>query len=265
MKGNLSWLKEINTPGIEVKKIEVLIWILMASLFTILLSLGDSNGIGIYQQPDHNLLFPLVIGSIVNGCIIYVLGIRVIPYYYLKRKSLRLFITLLVLFILAIAVKTTFDLLQIHSIYPDLKHYPFLVLIEDNLYFCIPVFVFGILFGIYKSLIYQSQHPTNKLMAIPSGKKSFRFKTEDIDYFEAQGNYVKVVGKFKSELLYISLAKLEKQADPRYFTRVHRSYIVSIRNASYIDSRKVLIGDREIPVGSKYQKKIKSFLSDKAN
>lgn len=263
MAHNLIWLKDIKTPGIELGRIEILSWVVLATFFTITLSLGDGNGLGIYQQPDQSLAVPLILGSVVNGVIIYLLGIRIVPYFYLNRRFFKLFIALLVVYILSVVFKTLLDLLLIQFLYPELKHHSINALVADNLYFCLAVLVIGIFFGVYKSLIYQSRLPVNNLIAIPSGKKLFRFKKDEIDYFEAQGNYVKIVGQFKPELLYISLSKLEKRVDPRYFTRVHRSYIVSMRNASQINKKKVIVDEKEIPVGKKYQNKIKKFLSKK--
>jgi two-component system LytT family response regulator len=59
---------------------------------------------------------------------------------------------------------------------------------------------------------------------------------QDILYFEAQDDYVKVYAKDgKSYLKSERMNKLEKMLDPRYFCRIHRSYILNIDSLKKIE------------------------------
>jgi two-component system LytT family response regulator len=53
-------------------------------------------------------------------------------------------------------------------------------------------------------------------------------KVDDVDWIEAEGNYVKRSGKGKPHLLREKIGEIEKQLDPNIFVRIHRSTIVRI-------------------------------------
>lgn len=54
------------------------------------------------------------------------------------------------------------------------------------------------------------------------------FKVEDIQWVEAQGNYVLLKFEENSELMRETMDELEKQLDPRTFVRIHRSTIINV-------------------------------------
>jgi two-component system LytT family response regulator len=53
-------------------------------------------------------------------------------------------------------------------------------------------------------------------------------KVDDIDWIEAEGNYVKLHGQGRPHLLREKIGEIEKQLDPHAFIRIHRSAIVRI-------------------------------------
>lgn len=56
----------------------------------------------------------------------------------------------------------------------------------------------------------------------------FFVKTDDIDWLEAEGNYVRLHAGRESYLLRDTISALEGQLDPKRFVRVHRSAIVNV-------------------------------------
>ncbi len=56
----------------------------------------------------------------------------------------------------------------------------------------------------------------------------FFIKAEEIDWLEAEGNYVRLHAGKESYLLRDTISALETQLDPKQFLRVHRSAIVNI-------------------------------------
>jgi two-component system LytT family response regulator len=56
----------------------------------------------------------------------------------------------------------------------------------------------------------------------------FFVKTDEIDWLEAEGNYVRLHAGKESYLLRDTISALESQLDPKKFVRVHRSAIVNI-------------------------------------
>ncbi|HEX8633075.1 MAG TPA: LytTR family DNA-binding domain-containing protein [Pyrinomonadaceae bacterium] len=66
-------------------------------------------------------------------------------------------------------------------------------------------------------------------LVVKTGGRVFFLLTSEIDWIEAEGNYVNVHTAQKSHLLRESISNLEAQLDPREFIRIHRSTIVNLR------------------------------------
>jgi two-component system LytT family response regulator len=65
-------------------------------------------------------------------------------------------------------------------------------------------------------------------LMIKSGGHLFFLKTEEVDWIEAEGNYVRLHAGEASHLLRETVAALEAQLDPARFLRIHRSTIVNL-------------------------------------
>ncbi len=64
----------------------------------------------------------------------------------------------------------------------------------------------------------------------------FFIKTDDIDWIEAEGNYVRLHSGKESHLLRETISALESQLDPKKFMRVHRSTIVNLDRVKELQS-----------------------------
>jgi len=65
-------------------------------------------------------------------------------------------------------------------------------------------------------------------LVIKSGGRAFFLKTEEIDWIEAEGKYVRLHVGIESYLLREAIGTMESQLDPKKFPRIHRSTIVNI-------------------------------------
>jgi len=65
-------------------------------------------------------------------------------------------------------------------------------------------------------------------LIVKSGGRVFFVRTEEIDWVEASGNYVKIHTKNEAHLLRESMKNMEGKLDPKIFVRIHRSAIVNI-------------------------------------
>jgi two-component system, LytTR family, response regulator len=85
---------------------------------------------------------------------------------------------------------------------------------------------------------------------------------DDINYFQALGNYVKVVTHQKSHLTILTMQDLEKKLDQTAFIRVHKSFIVprTVLN-KHQDFLKIDMGDQIIPIGRSYKIAVQNFLT----
>jgi len=65
-------------------------------------------------------------------------------------------------------------------------------------------------------------------LVIKAGGRVYFLRTDEIDWIEAQGNYVSVHSGKKSHLLRETISSLDSQLDPKQFVRIHRSSIVRV-------------------------------------
>ena len=65
-------------------------------------------------------------------------------------------------------------------------------------------------------------------LVIKAGGRIYFLETGEIDWIEAEGNYVSVHSAKKSHLLRETITSLESQLDPKKFVRIHRSSIVRL-------------------------------------
>ncbi|WP_022853654.1 LytR/AlgR family response regulator transcription factor [Thermodesulfatator atlanticus] len=92
-----------------------------------------------------------------------------------------------------------------------------------------------------------------KLVKIPvyDGDSLLFLSVEEIEFFKAAGNYTEIFHKHKLYLCPLSLAKIEKFLDDKFFFRVHRSFIVNLskikkllkeesQHLLYMESRQII-------------------------
>ncbi len=65
-------------------------------------------------------------------------------------------------------------------------------------------------------------------LVIKAAGRIYFLETSEIDWIEAEGNYVSVHSGKKSHLLRETISSLESQLDPKKFVRIHRSSIVRL-------------------------------------
>ncbi|MEW6130360.1 MAG: LytTR family DNA-binding domain-containing protein [Acidobacteriota bacterium] len=71
---------------------------------------------------------------------------------------------------------------------------------------------------------------------IKSGGRIFFIKTDDIDWLEAEGKYVRLhIGK-DAHLLREAIGNLEARLDPKKFLRIHRSTIVNLERIKELET-----------------------------
>jgi two-component system, LytTR family, response regulator len=65
-------------------------------------------------------------------------------------------------------------------------------------------------------------------LTVSTGERSHFIRVEDVDWLEADGNYVRVHVGQRSSLMRLSLTRLAQRLDPAKFVRIHRSTIVNL-------------------------------------
>ena len=80
------------------------------------------------------------------------------------------------------------------------------------------------------ALLEQIKEPQrySERLVVKTGGRVFFLNTDEIDWIEAEGNYVSIHTGAKGYLLRETISSLETQLDPREFVRIHRSAIVRL-------------------------------------
>jgi two-component system LytT family response regulator len=73
-------------------------------------------------------------------------------------------------------------------------------------------------------------------LVVPSGQRSVFIRTEQIDWIEADRNYVRLHVGGRTHLLRENLTRLESALDPATFCRIHRSTIVNVDRIQAVES-----------------------------
>jgi two-component system LytT family response regulator len=84
----------------------------------------------------------------------------------------------------------------------------------------------------------------------------------EIDWIEAEGNYVRIHAGAAADLVRGTIAAFESQLDPDRFRRIHRSYVVNLDCVAEVEPHfhgehvAVLKGGQRLPVGRRYRERL---------
>jgi two-component system LytT family response regulator len=73
-------------------------------------------------------------------------------------------------------------------------------------------------------------------LAVPTGPRSVFVRTEEIDWIEAERNYIRLHVGGRTHLLRENLSRIESALDPAAFCRIHRSTIVNVDRIQAVES-----------------------------
>ncbi|MBE5321947.1 response regulator transcription factor [Pedobacter sp. MR2016-19] len=98
-------------------------------------------------------------------------------------------------------------------------------------------------------------------ISIKADKKHILVKTEEIQYLESLGNYVKVWKNDNFLLTPRTLASFEDQLSTDYFVRIHKSFILNKKYVDYLEGNTIVLKNgQEVPIGKNYKGVIKQLL-----
>lgn len=89
---------------------------------------------------------------------------------------------------------------------------------------------------------------------VKSGKVLRKILLADVQYFEGEKEYVRLVTPTEQLLIYRRLKDIEEQLNPP-FVRVHNSYIVNTKQLNKIQDNHIYIADKQIPISEKFKDK----------
>lgn len=107
----------------------------------------------------------------------------------------------------------------------------------------------------------QESSKSNEAIFIKIKSQLVKIYIKDILWVEAQGDYVKIVTDDKSYTINSTMKHISKKLPQDQFQRAHRSYIVNTHRIKLVDEGMLVINDRLIPMGKKYQKELMKKLN----
>ena len=103
-----------------------------------------------------------------------------------------------------------------------------------------------------------------EFLFVKSEYKQLRIKLSDVLYFEGLKDYIKIWLKDnpKPILTLMSLKSLQEELPETHFMRVHRSFIVSLKNIEEIERSQIIINKQRITVSDQYKSKFLEFVTN---
>ncbi|MBC7508234.1 MAG: response regulator transcription factor [Ferruginibacter sp.] len=85
--------------------------------------------------------------------------------------------------------------------------------------------------------------------------KMLKIDLDDIDYVQALNNYIAFYSGTQKTLAYITMKELEERLPSGNFMRIHKSYLVALRQISYIENNELILKKIpfRLPIGANYK------------
>jgi two-component system LytT family response regulator len=97
---------------------------------------------------------------------------------------------------------------------------------------------------------------------VKSGKVLRKILLEEIQYFEGEKEYVRMVTPEEQILIYRRLKEIDDQLQPP-FVRVHNSYIVNTKQINKIQDNHIYIANKQIPISEKFKDKFMAVIQQR--
>ena len=88
---------------------------------------------------------------------------------------------------------------------------------------------------------------------IKSGYKNIKINPDDILYLESMKDYVKIHTPAGPIMTKSRMSDMEEGLSGKGFLRIHRSFIVNLKNITAFSATDIEIGKTEIPIGESYK------------
>lgn len=106
----------------------------------------------------------------------------------------------------------------------------------------------------------QNNTEEHQYLSVRADYKLHRILFTDILYFEAMDDYVKIYSKDKKTITTRSTMKAMLAKLPeKLFVRIHKSYIIPVKNIISISSQVVDLGYIQLPLGNTYKRHLANF------
>lgn len=108
-----------------------------------------------------------------------------------------------------------------------------------------------------------SSSSESEFLLIKVAYKTIKIELDNILYLEGLKDYVKIYCGLKPILTKSTLKNFENKLPASNFVRIHKSYIVSLSKVKSIQSGRIIIGEKSIPIGDKFKDQFYEKLKSK--
>lgn len=112
-----------------------------------------------------------------------------------------------------------------------------------------------------KSENHSQKKDSKEVVILKSGTKSYRLSIEEILYAEASGNYVIVYTKFDKIMCQYSMKDFLSLLPADSIVRIHKSFAVSVDKIEIVESDRVTVAKKVLPVGLTYRQAVNHILN----
>lgn len=98
-----------------------------------------------------------------------------------------------------------------------------------------------------------SNQPGKDYIFVSSSNKKVKIRLTDILYLESKGDYVFIKTKNKEVTTPSTLTTMEEELSSRSFLRIHRSFIVNLKNIESWSQTEIEVGNQRLPIGRTYK------------
>jgi len=109
----------------------------------------------------------------------------------------------------------------------------------------------------------ESERSSNDHIFIKSSGKFFKVNFSEIIYIESMKDYLKIYTADYRLVTHQTMSEMEKILPAKQFTRVHKSYIVSVAHIRAIQGNNIEMGKTSVPVGTNYKEKVMNLTAGK--
>lgn len=110
--------------------------------------------------------------------------------------------------------------------------------------------------AIQKVVVPEIAENNNDFMFVRSDRKMVKIDFNSILYIESLSDYLKIFTTEKTIVIRETISSLEEKLPPKNFIRIHRSFIVSLKNISSYTNEFIEINQKALPISRSYKESV---------
>ena len=110
--------------------------------------------------------------------------------------------------------------------------------------------------AVQKVLILEIPENNNNFMFVRSDRKMVKIDFNSILYIESLSDYLKIFTKEKTIVVRETISGLEEKLPAKKFIRIHRSFIVSLKNLTSYTNEFIEIDQKALPISRSYKESV---------